>query len=72
MKAQTVGLGTIALVAIVGLAVLGTWRWAQAVGPDVDGDGVVVIGDIVAVVAAFGSTVPTLVERLLSRVPVCS
>ncbi len=58
MKAQTIALAGIALVAIVGLAVLGTWRWASAIGPDVNNDGGVVANDISAVVAAFGTLVP--------------
>lgn len=41
MKVRTLTLAGVALVAVVALAVLGTWRWTQATGPDVNNDGFV-------------------------------
>lgn len=57
MKARTLTLASVALV--VALGVFGTWRWAQATGPDVNNDGTVNIIDIGLVVQSFMQQVPT-------------
>ena len=58
MKVRTMTLAGVALVAVVALGVLGTWRWAQATGPDVNNDGTVNIIDIGHVVQSFMQQVP--------------
>ena len=59
MKVRTMTLAGVAFVAVVALRVFGTWRWAQATGPDVNNDGRVDIIDIGHVVQAFWQEVPT-------------
>ena len=60
MNPRIVALGTMALVAVVALAVIAPWRSSEAHGPDVNGDGQVdLFNDIFTVAAAFGQTVPT-------------
>lgn len=54
MKAQTIALAGVALVAVVVLASVMSWRVARAIGPDVDNDGVVSFLDLLAVIRAFG------------------
>ena len=54
---KTATLAGIALVAVVAGAVLGTYRWASAVGNDVNNDGFVTIEDIFLVAGAFGQAV---------------
>jgi hypothetical protein len=59
MNIRMVAVASVALVAVVGLAVLSTWRLAAAWGPDVNGDGQVRSQDILAVSQAYGQSVPT-------------
>ena len=59
MKVRTMTLAGVALVAVVALGVLGTLRWASAIGSDVNNDGTVNIIDIGHIVRDFGQTVPT-------------
>jgi hypothetical protein len=59
MNLRTITVAAIALVAIIALALLGTWRLTEAHGPDVNKDGVVRIPDISAVVKAYGQNIPT-------------
>ena len=59
MNTRTLTLAGIAMVAVVALGVLGTWRITSAVQEDVDNDGVVTILDIFQVARAFGNEIPT-------------
>ncbi|MDP3703217.1 MAG: hypothetical protein Q8R78_02390, partial [Candidatus Omnitrophota bacterium] len=60
MKPRTLALAGVAVAAVVTLAVVVPWRSSEAIGPDVDNDGVVdLFNDIYGVAAAFGQTFPT-------------
>ena len=59
MKARTIALAGLAVVAVVVLAVLAPWRSTEAIGPDVNNDGQVALGDILEVLFAFGQVIPT-------------
>ena len=59
MKIRTMTLTGVTLVAVVALGVLGTLRWASAIGSDVNNDGRVNIIDIGHIVRDYGQIVPT-------------
>lgn len=59
MKTRTLTLAGIAMVAIVALAVLGTWRVTSAIEEDINNDGYVTMADIFLVLVAFGDKIPT-------------
>ena len=67
MKVRTMTLAGVALVAVVALGVLGTLRWASAIGSDVNNDGTVNIIDIGHIVRDFGQTVPTEPLEILEQ-----